>query len=95
MAEGNIPDRMSHSTNIDCFELPANAPRSTAARCRGKFDRRRRKDVYFKPDRLRTELKKLFGKRPVLTPQQAWLHLRDMREPDGTRTFIISQAGSV
>ena len=37
----------------------------------------------------------MFEERPVLTPQRAWLKLRDMREADGTRTFSASQAGSV
>jgi len=56
---------------------------------------REKKKPYYKPVRLRKELKTLFEERPVLTPQQAWLKLREMREPDGARTFCVSQAGSV
>ena len=95
LAGGNLPDRLSKSSIVDCFELPINAPGSAAARCFGKFNRPKRKEAYFKPERLRLELNKLFNVRPVLTPQHAWLQLRAMREEDGTRTFSVSQAGSV
>ena len=95
MAEGNLPDRLSKSSTVKCFELPTDAPGSAAARCFGRFNRPKRKEAYFKPERLRLELNKLFKVRPVLTPQHAWLQLRAMREEDGTRTFSVSQAGSV
>ena len=95
MAGGNLPDRLSQSVNVVCFELPVGAPGSADANCRGKFNRPRRKVPYYKPVRLRNELTVLFKVRPVLTPQQAWLRLRDMREPDGARTFSVAQAGSV
>ena len=58
-------------------------------------NRPKRNEAYFKPERLRLELNKLFNVRPVLTPQHAWLQLRAMREEDGTRTLSVSQAGSV
>ena len=47
MAGGNLPDRLSRSAIVDCFELPAGAPGSVAARCHGKFNRPRRKDAYY------------------------------------------------
>ena len=95
MAGGNVPNRLSHSSHVDCYELQTGATGSTAARCRGKFNRPRRRKAYYKPERLRAELNNLFLERPVLTPQQAWLCLRAMHESDGTCTFSISQAGSV
>ena len=95
MAGGNLPDRLSQSASVDCFELPVGAPGSANEKCRGRFNRPRKKKPYYKPVRLRKELKTLFEERPVLTPQQAWLKLREMREPDGARTFCVSQAGSV
>ena len=95
LACGCLPDRLSQSATVQCIELPVGAPGSVDAKCRGKFNRPKRKDPYYKPDRLRKELDILFEERPVLTPQQAWLRLRDMREADGARTFSASQAGSV
>ena len=95
LAGGHLPDQLSKSPIVDCVELPADAPGSAAARCHGKFNRPRRKAPHYKPVRLCLELNKLFNERPVLTPQQAWLRLRDMREPDGSRTFSMSHAGSV
>jgi hypothetical protein len=61
------------------------------------FGERRVLKLNFKPVRLRAKINKEFGERPMLTltPQQAWLRLRGMCEPDGTRIFSVSQTGSV
>ena len=32
LAGGSLPDRLHCSSNVDCFELPANAPGGVAAR---------------------------------------------------------------
>ena len=58
LAGGNLTDRLTKSRSVDCFELPSNAPGSSAARCFGKFNRAKRKEAYFKPERLRLELTK-------------------------------------
>lgn len=75
--------------------MPDGAPGSAAARCSGKFNRPKNKKPYHKPERLYSELVKLFDEKPVLTPHQAYLRLREMRQSDGSRTFSIRQAGSV
>ena len=59
---GNLHDRLSKSSSIDCFELLTNAPGSAAARCFGKLtfsklDGPKRKEAHFKPERPRLELK--------------------------------------
>jgi len=39
LACGCLPDRLSHSATVQCFELPVGAPGSADAKCRGKFNR--------------------------------------------------------
>ena len=95
LASGSLPDRLARSVTVNATEMPRESLGSQDAICRGKFNRPPKKKPYYKPTRLVEELTKLFDHRPVLTPHQAWMKLRAMRETDGSRTFSVGQAGSV